>query len=127
MANSSLMRSRAASMSAVTEIGSATPICGAGRPAFSAAARMTGAMCDSMVEMPVIQVTVPSATRPANFSMVSPNAATSTGGAVTSAHLERGEGMGREALAGHADLFAAQEGQQDARGTPSCSGPACRS
>ena len=101
MANSLLTRSRAASTSAVTDTGSATAMRGAGRPAFSAAARMTGEMCDAIVWVPVIQVTVPSATRPASLSMVSPSAATSTGGVDGAAQLQGCEGVGRDALAVH--------------------------
>jgi hypothetical protein len=44
---------------------------------------MVGAMWESMVRVPVIQVTVPSATVPASFSMALPKAATRTGGALT--------------------------------------------
>ena len=40
-------------------------------------------MWPPMVAVPVIQVMVPSARRPASLSMVSPKAATSTGGAST--------------------------------------------
>jgi hypothetical protein len=48
---------------------------------------MVGAMCEARVWVPVIQVTVPSATRPAKFSMAVPSAASSTGGASTSGTL----------------------------------------
>ena len=83
MEKASFIRALAASTSLVTLMGSDTTTRGAGRPAASAAAVMAGAMWPSMVAVPVIQVTVPSATRPANLSMVSPSAATSTGGAST--------------------------------------------
>ena len=81
MAKVLLTSSLVPSTSAVTETGSDTATRGAGRPASSAAARMVGTMCPSMVEVPVIQVMVPSATRPASFSMVLPSAATRVGGA----------------------------------------------
>ena len=92
MAIASLIRSLAASMSLVTVTGRATPTRGSGRPAASAAARMVGTMCSAMVPVPVIQVTVPSATVPASLSMTVPRAATRTGGAVAPG-TPRGRGV----------------------------------
>ena len=77
-------RSRAASASSVTQIGSAANTSGAGRPAASAAAVIVGTVCDASVAGPVIHVTVPSATRPASCSIFGPSAAINTGGGGTS-------------------------------------------
>ncbi len=96
-------------MSAVTETGRATPMRGAGRPAFSAASRMTGEMCDAMVRIPVIQVTVPSATRPASLSMVSPKAATSTGGAAAPRNSRGAKAWVVMRSPVHVDLLAAEQ------------------
>ena len=82
MENSSSMRARAASTSAVTATGRDTTTRGSGRPAAAAARRIPGEMCDPTVPVPVIQVMVPSATVPASSSMAGPSAATRTGGAV---------------------------------------------
>ena len=92
MAVALLMRSLAAPTSLVTQTGRATPTRGSGLPAAWAAARMVGTMWFSMVPVPVIQVTVPSATVPANFSMRVPRAATRTGGAVAPG-TPRGRGV----------------------------------
>ena len=53
------------------------------RPAAVAASVMVGTMWSATVPTPVIQVTVPSAIRPASLSRVGPRAATSTGGGTT--------------------------------------------
>ncbi len=73
---------------------------------------MTGEMCDSIVRVPVIQVTVPSATRPASLSMVSPNAATSTGGVEAPRSLEGREGMGRDPFAIHVARLTGEQRHQ---------------
>ena len=52
---------------------------GSGRPAFCAAARITGTMWVSSVEVPVIHVIVPSAKRPAKPNITGPRAATTSG------------------------------------------------
>ena len=82
-ANARAACSLAPSASAVTATGRPTTTRGAGLPAFSAAVVMEGTMWPPTVAGPVIQVTVPSANRPASRSMTGARAARSTGGWVT--------------------------------------------
>src|SRR5438445_207764 len=74
--NACAAAARAAATSFVTATGRPTTTRGAGRPAWAAASRMRGTVCSRIVLGPVIQVIVPSASRPVSASILGARAAT---------------------------------------------------
>src|SRR4029453_3917371 len=71
--------SRAAAISVVSATGKPVPTRGAGRPAALAASLMRGTVCSFSVLGPVIQVIVPSDSRPASASILGPRGAIKMG------------------------------------------------
>src|SRR5437867_6563839 len=74
--NACAAAARAPATSFVTATGRPTTTRGAGRPAWAAASRMRGTVCSRIVFGPVIQVIVPSASRPVSASILGARAAT---------------------------------------------------